>query len=276
MLPEPKATTAVAAGGNVGSSTGMAAAPLTIQVYKRRRTHPIAAAAPAVVWKPEFKVGRRFVTEADQAMANAEVSLALLLMARCFQTLQKLCVVMERFREKDAALVHANSMVTSLSNQVKELKRNLSTARKTIDAALFAEAEAKSARAHANEKLKEAEVEPRRASALLKLQVKTGKTAENYLTEVCDDDAKEYARQLVVIWDNWYEAGWVAGLKAANVPADSRLYTWHTSISLLTCDLKRDMLSRIYMAYQHLTLNMRPEEGHAEPYIRPHSCRIYD
>lgn len=76
---------------------------------------------------------------------------------------------MERFREKDAALVHANSMVTSLSNQVKELKRNLSTARKTIDAALLAEAEAKSAHAHANEKLKEAEVEPHRASALLKL-----------------------------------------------------------------------------------------------------------
>lgn len=152
---------------------------------------------------------------------------------------------MERFREKDAALVHANSMVTSLSNQVKELKRNLSTARKTIDAALLAEAEAKSAHAHANEKLKEAEVEPHRASALLKLQVKTGKTVENYLTEVCDDDAKEYARQLVVRWDNWYEAGWVAGLKAANVPADSRLYTWHTNISLLTCDLKRDVLSRI-------------------------------
>lgn len=77
MLPEPKATTAVAAGGNVGSSTGMTAAPLTVQVYKRRRTHPIAAAAPAAVWKPEFKVGRRFVTEADLAMANAEVSLAL-------------------------------------------------------------------------------------------------------------------------------------------------------------------------------------------------------
>lgn len=91
-------------------------------------------------------------------------------------------------------MIHANSLVTSLSNQVKELKRNLSTARKTIDAALLAEAEAKSARAHANEKLKEAEVGP--------------------------------------------EEGHFG------VPM-SRLYTWRTNVSLLTCDLKRDILSHI-------------------------------
>lgn len=153
---------------------------------------------------------------------------------------------MERFREKDAALVHANSMVTSLSNQIKELERNLSTARKTSDSALLAEAEAKSARAHADEKLKEAELKLCRALAQLKLQVKTGKTVENDLSEVCDDDdAKEYVRQLAAIWDNRHKAGWEAGLKAANVPADSRLYREDINNSFLTCGTKRILLSCI-------------------------------
>lgn len=249
VLPEPKATTAVVAEGNASSSAGVTAAPLTIQENKRRRTDPTVAAAPAAVWKPEFKVGRRFVTEADQATANAEVSLALaqgtMLPGDMFHhanlgdeelakstiqssvvTSQKLCVVMERLREKDAALVHANSIVASLTNQVKELKRDLATATKIIDAARLAEAEAKSARAHADGKLMETEEKLRTASAR--------KSVGDFFKNGYDDEAEKYVRQLLAaLWEMWFKAsmdkackdGFMAALKALNLPADSPLYT---------------------------------------------------